>query len=533
MKVDTSGVLANGAGQTDNLMIFAIFCLVGLGLFLWLSFSSKSKSGNNFKGDDRTEPIGKAKKPFKPQKSQQPAKLEPILKPEILGKPATPKVVDPAPEEQVSQPSKPKYIGYTPINLFEQTEPLNFPYVIMPKPGCVIKFPQKGRSGRKGYKEEHFKAYLRKYFKESFELFDDRFILVKDRTNPYEPDFTLIDEKEGTNIFLDIEIDEPYEGINNIERRKPTHYRFSDINRNNAFKSRGWIVIRFAEIQVHQNPDGCCRFVADVIANIHSSFAVPEDLLTAKRIMPVPQWTKEEAEEMSRERYRERYLDITSFGVVADNLQIVANESEQGIEVEEIVIDETPVIIPAAAEETVDSTNSILQTAIRNKHFVSFIYNGTRTIVKPISFNNEALNCYCYIKNCERHFSVVNITNPIIKRRPFTLEATGPNLGLDRIVSVVNTAIQYHKFIRMRYTRAAWTSRTFDNETGEVIVDITEAEESTRTINNVQLALEILDEEQLRQYNLDENYITAYCNKREEQRTFRFDRISEIAILDL
>ena len=48
-------------------------------------------------------------------------------------------------KEDYSKFSKPKYIGYNPINIFTQTEPLNYPYVIMPsKSGCVIKFPQKG-----------------------------------------------------------------------------------------------------------------------------------------------------------------------------------------------------------------------------------------------------------------------------------------------------------------------------------------------------------------------------------------------------
>jgi predicted DNA-binding transcriptional regulator YafY len=403
----------------------------------------------------------------------------------------------------------------------------------MPKPNCVIKFPQKGRSGRKGYKEDDFKTYLTKYFKSSFQLFDDRFILVKGSNSPYEPDFTLIDEKGGVNIFLDVEIDEPYEGINNIEKRKATHFQFADANRNNAFKNRGWIVIRFAEIQVHQNPNSCCLFVADVIANIHSQFKIPTELISAKRIISIPQWTKEEAEKMSREKYRERYLGIDSFGFVANNSQITASETELGKETEDIVKDEAPIIIPATIQASANPNHDLIRTAINNKHFVSFIYNGTPTIVKLTAFSNGTLNAYCYIKNTNRVFTVANIINPVIKQRPFTLEVTGPNLGLDRIVSVVNTAIQYHKFIRMRYTRSAWTSMQIDKDTGEIIADVTEAEESTRTINNVQLSINALDQEHLAQYNLNENYITAYCNRREEQRTFKFDRISELAILNL
>ena len=32
-------------------------------------------------------------------------------------------------KEDYSKFSKPKYIGYNPINIFTQTEPLNYPYV--------------------------------------------------------------------------------------------------------------------------------------------------------------------------------------------------------------------------------------------------------------------------------------------------------------------------------------------------------------------------------------------------------------------
>ena len=108
------------------------------------------------------------------------------------------------------------------------------------------------------------------------------------------------------NIFLDIEIDEPYEGINDVNIRKATHFQFADINRNNEFKNRGWIVIRFAEIQIHQNPNGCCRFIADVIKSIYPQFTIPHDLLSIKRIEPVQQWTKDIALTWSKQRYREK-----------------------------------------------------------------------------------------------------------------------------------------------------------------------------------------------------------------------------------
>jgi hypothetical protein len=60
-----------------------------------------------------------------------------------------------------------------------------------------------------------------------------------------------------------------------------------------------------------------------------------------------------------------------------------------------------------------------------------------------------------------------------------------------------------------------------------------DAEESGSTISNVQLAINTRDQEEILKYNFNENYITACCHKREDQRTFKFDRISEIAILNI
>lgn len=95
--------------------------------------------------------------------------------------------------EEKPEHSLPKYIGYEPINIFTQTEPLHYPYVVMPsRAKCPIKFPQKGRSGRKGYKEAEFLLYIQKYFKETFNIYDDRYVLTK--TNRYEPDFSLLND---------------------------------------------------------------------------------------------------------------------------------------------------------------------------------------------------------------------------------------------------------------------------------------------------------------------------------------------------
>lgn len=439
------------------------------------------------------------------------------------------KTVKPEKEEY----SKEKYIGYKPINIFAQTEPLHYPYVLIPKPNSVIKFPRKGKRGRKGYKEEAFKLYLDKYFRSNFQVFDDRFILVKNSLNPFEPDFTLIDEKNDINIFVDIEIDEPYEGINDIQKRKPTHFQYSDINRNNAFINRGWIVIRFAEIQVHKEAESCCKFIADVLRSINPNYIIPEPLAKYRKIEPLRQWTKEESEKWSTERYREKYLGIESFGTTKENnLLTDISETELGEKIEELIKDDNLILTEVETKAPKTEFDKI-HSAINSNKYLSFFIRNEKTIVKPLKVRGSELTAFCYIKNKEIAFLADQIRDIQIKNNYYTFRATGPSIGLDQITNAINTAITYQKYIRIRYTRSSWTNIIVDYDTGELFTDKIEAEESLRTINDVQLSINVLKQEHIEAYKLNTNYITAYCNKREAQRTFRFDRIGEIEILDL
>lgn len=423
-------------------------------------------------------------------------------------------------KEDYSKLSKPKYIGYNPINIFAQTEPLNYPYVIMPsKSGCVIKFPQKGRTGRKGYKEDDFLQYIRKYFKETFEIYDDRYVLTK--KNRYEPDISLLNEKNGINIFLDIEIDEPYEGINDIKNREPTHFRFADVNRNNEFKNRGWIVVRFAEIQIHQNPDGCCRFIADVIKSIYPQFNIPLGLMVAKRIEPVLQWTKELALNWSAQNYREQYLGIEQFGYmpIIQETDFVLIQDE---EIEKEVVDDKSISL---SEKNGISTfpQNIIDIAIRTNKYIVFQYEKDKTIVKPTKCKENVIAGYCYVKNMIRSFDISKMEDIHLKNEYYTLRLSASELGIQTVANMMNIIIPDHKYVRMEYTKPARSFVDMDTETNELIQKQTKAETSIRTISDIQLDTE----------GWGENYIRAYCHKREEERTFYFGRISLLEILDL
>lgn len=549
---DTLGTIAAGNSASNDTVFLVIIFIIIIGIILYMLLKPKPgtiakndkvssynpNENRNIQNKEKKEVKGEFNKPkevsipksdaatITVKKEEKKPTTEPIKEPHPKIK--VPEIVVPEIEEQ----SKEKYIGYNPINIFAQTQPLYFPYVMMPKPNSVIKFPRKGRAGRKGYKEEAFKEYIEKYFKSNYQVFDDRFILIKNSTRPYEPDFALTNEINGINIFVDIEIDEPYEGTNDIENRKPTHYKYSDTNRNYAFTNRGWIVIRFAEIQVHQQPDACCQFVAHILKSINSNYAIPESLLSINKIQPVLQWSEEEARQWSLEKYRESYLGIDQFGVTSNDNQLTdLEETELGEAIEEQVVDEEIQIINPTAV-SLDKLQKLFMASVTGK-FISCSINNEKAIFQPAYVYDHETSGFCYVKNVSRTFRIADMENIEVKDNYYAQQISGHQINVEQISNIVNTAIDYQKYIRMRYTRIGWRNNYVDTETGEYFENIVEAEESIRTISDVQLSINALDQEHIQNYRLNSNYLTAYCHKREEQRTFKFDRISEIEILDI
>jgi hypothetical protein len=231
-------------------------------------------------------------------------------------------VKEPVIEEIISKDdttsSKIKNIGFQPTNIFEQNNIYSYPQVLMPKPNTIIKFPRKGRSNKKGYTEVIFFEYLQNSFKNDFQVYNDRHIPSKNGNFVYEPDIVLISEKNGKNIFIDIEIDEPYEGFS----RTPTHEVGKDSIRNNFFTNRGWVVIRFSEIQIHQDPKECCYHIAKVIAAIDTEYEIPFQLSLYGDLDPKDSWNSLQAKKWAKEKYREKYLGIENFG---ERPEIISN----------------------------------------------------------------------------------------------------------------------------------------------------------------------------------------------------------------
>jgi len=243
--------------------------------------------------------------------------------------------------EFTNDPLTAQFIGYASVSTFSQAEPLTYPLTIVPKTGSVVKFPKKGRFSNRGYKEPAFEPYLKQCFGKQFDVFTEHHLLVSNGSNPYEPDFSLIDRKNGLNMCIDVEIDEPYSGLS----RRPMHCKGDDVLRNAFFSDRGWIVIRFAEIQIHTNPLGCCRYLANVIESMHPTFRAA-DLDQAPVIGVIDMWTSLQAQKWSGAKYREHYLEINSFGIISDpGHKLIPEESDADRKAEEQVVSSIQIAI--------------------------------------------------------------------------------------------------------------------------------------------------------------------------------------------
>ena len=246
-----------------------------------------------------------------------------------------------------------KKIGYIPSDKFNQKDPYRYPAVKMPK-GEFIKLPRKGSNNKKSYTENFFFQYLTNHFAQDFTVLNDSTVPPKTGM-AYKPDFVLYDENKGNNIFLNIEIDEPYEGFS----RTSTHEINSDNLRDLFFQNRGWIVIRFAEIQIHQEPEECCLFIANVIKELKPDYIIPIELKKLNHPSIVEQWNKLQSNNWAKQKYREKYLGIKSFSVRGQK-EIPHNveQTDADIELESLISEKIPQSHFAEIKKTVLGTKN-------------------------------------------------------------------------------------------------------------------------------------------------------------------------------
>ena len=125
-----------------------------------------------------------------------------------------------------------------------------------------------------------------------------QYVKVDVEIEGYYPDITLeIDD----NIYIDIEIDEPYE----FKTKKEIHYIGIDDNRNKAITDCNWFVLRFAEDQIKY----CLEKCVDTIKALVNFIKMPNEenlnqYLATTNSIRIKQWTKEEARLMAIQNSR-------------------------------------------------------------------------------------------------------------------------------------------------------------------------------------------------------------------------------------
>lgn len=222
-------------------------------------------------------------------------------------------------------------INYQPNHFFEQDELYTYPVVKMPREESYLKLPRKGRAMGKGYKESSFHKAILASIPE-VEVGVDLHLLIPYYNSPYEPDIVLINS--NLNLYIDIEIDEPYDGY----YRFPTHCFNQDDNddalikkdhtRDLFFTESGWVVIRFTERQIHTQEAQCIAYIQDVLNSI-----VNERFDESSSCISEPQWKYQQALRWEKERYREKYLGIEKFDKQNTNAAFVIDiNASEGIE---------------------------------------------------------------------------------------------------------------------------------------------------------------------------------------------------------
>ncbi len=209
-------------------------------------------------------------------------------------------------------------INYHPHQFFEQVEKYEYPVVKMPNEGAYLKLPRKGRAMGKGYKERDFYRAIVTGIPD-IEVATDVHLSIPFFNRPYEPDIVLI--VRSLNLYIDIEIDEPYDGY----YRFPTHERDKDDIRDLFFTESGWVVIKFTERQVHLQEQQCIDLIRDVLNSLKKYVLEQSSTCESES-----QWDYQQAVRWQKSNYREKYLGIEKFGkqLSLSRIEVEINEVE-------------------------------------------------------------------------------------------------------------------------------------------------------------------------------------------------------------
>lgn len=172
-----------------------------------------------------------------------------------------------------------------------------YPHILYPEVEIIEKNLIDYTNSNTGWTESFFEHKLEKYFKSHILK---NVVLNDSRNYPYQPDYVFYYEER--NLFIDIEIDEPYA----YKSKKPIH--IDDKKRNDYFLKKGWSIIRFAEIQISKFPELCCKVISEHIRNLTGENIWIEGFHKLDNLDIIKAWNFKEANNMALNSYRQTYL---------------------------------------------------------------------------------------------------------------------------------------------------------------------------------------------------------------------------------
>lgn len=213
-------------------------------------------------------------------------------------------------------------------------------------------FPYRRRKVElRGYTEGNFEQMLRNSLKSSthYHVLGDVSIHTSEGSHPYEPDIAIVEMSDNYGVRIDIEIDEPYGGYD----KTPIHYvGCGDEFRDRILANLGWLVVRFSEKQIFQEPENCIYYIQKLISLIDPSFSIT---CVGNNPKPDKCWTEHEAHIMVIQRFRENLLHHEFGKEKKDGISITTPLTELE---KDVANNAKPIHLPITPQHNIDKTNT-------------------------------------------------------------------------------------------------------------------------------------------------------------------------------
>ena len=225
-----------------------------------------------------------------------------------------------------------------------------YAFYTVPSKGTEIMPYRRRKVELRGYTEENFEFRLRNSLRNStrYKVIGDVSILTAEGIHPFEPDIAIVETSDTLGVRIDIEIDEPYGGYDKI----PIHYvGCGDEFRDRNLANLGWLVVRFSEKQIFEEPDNCINYLLQLLNQIDPDFTI-----SCQGTIPTSdkRWTEVEARIMAIQKYREKLLNH-EFGKREKDSKVVATlltELEK-----EVIHNAKPICISTTVPHNIDKTD--------------------------------------------------------------------------------------------------------------------------------------------------------------------------------